>query len=125
MVYDPIVVTVFSNRGVRFELLRKLHFGKFCLSAVHNISRHIVECNTDVQAPAYLRRDDMYDLSSIAVPNSKAKMKPFHSLDEDSWPNMEALGLDESQMRALQMALTKELAIIQGPPGTGKTSLKG
>lgn len=107
--------------------MRKPHFGEAdtqCRSYC-NTSRHIVECNKDVQAPAYLQRGDMYDLSSIAVPDSKGKMKPFHSLDEDSWPNMEALGLDESQMRALQLALTKELAIIQGPPGTGKTSLEG
>lgn len=34
---------------------------------------------------------------------------------------MEELGLDDSQMKALQLALTKELAIIQGPPGTGET----
>lgn len=33
----------------------------------------------------------------------------------------EALKLDDSQMEALQFALTRELAIIQGPPGTGKT----
>ena len=30
-------------------------------------------------------------------------------------------GLDESQAKALEHALTKRLAIIQGPPGTGKT----
>ncbi|MEQ2212320.1 hypothetical protein XENOCAPTIV_029242, partial [Xenoophorus captivus] len=47
--------------------------------------------------------------------------KPFSSLDTEAWPDMEELGLDESQMKAFQLALTKELAIIQGPPGTGKT----
>ena len=46
---------------------------------------------------------------------------PFHSLNEKAWPRMEELGLDESQKAALQLALTKELAIIQGPPGTGET----
>ncbi|XP_071350561.1 NFX1-type zinc finger-containing protein 1 [Trachinotus anak] len=83
--------------------------------------RYIVECSTDVHAPAYLQRTDTYDLSSIADPEYKSRMKPFHSLKEEAWPKMEMLGLDESQMKALQMALTKELAIIQGPPGTGKT----
>ena len=38
-----------------------------------------------------------------------------------SWPKAETLHLDESQLKAVQTALTKEFAIIQGPPGTGKT----
>jgi superfamily II DNA or RNA helicase len=37
------------------------------------------------------------------------------------WPNPELLQLDESQFNAVQMALSKEFAIVQGPPGTGKT----
>ncbi|XP_069003772.1 NFX1-type zinc finger-containing protein 1 [Embiotoca jacksoni] len=83
--------------------------------------RYIVECNKDVQPPAYLRRRDQYDVSSIADPAHKGKIRPFHSLKPEAWPKMEQLGLDESQMQAFQLALTKELAIIQGPPGTGKT----
>ncbi|XP_062822871.1 NFX1-type zinc finger-containing protein 1 [Anolis carolinensis] len=42
-------------------------------------------------------------------------------LDPQQWPSKETLGLDETQLEALRLALTKELAIIQGPPGTGKT----
>lgn len=80
-----------------------------------------MECETDVQPPEYLQRTDMYDLSSIADPDYMDRIQPFHSLKEDAWPRMEELGLDESQMRAFQLALTKELAIIQGPPGTGET----
>ncbi|XP_070815806.1 NFX1-type zinc finger-containing protein 1 [Chaetodon trifascialis] len=83
--------------------------------------RYIVECETDVQPPAYLQRTDTYNLSSVADPEYADSIRPFHSLKEDAWPRMEELGLDESQMRAFQLALTKELAIIQGPPGTGKT----
>ncbi|KAK6320892.1 hypothetical protein J4Q44_G00078680 [Coregonus suidteri] len=83
--------------------------------------RYIVECSSDVHPPAYLPRGDTYDLSAIAVPEFKSSINRFHTLDPDAWPPMEQLGLDESQMRALQLALTKELAIIQGPPGTGKT----
>ncbi|XP_013401833.1 NFX1-type zinc finger-containing protein 1-like [Lingula anatina] len=41
--------------------------------------------------------------------------------DLDKWPTAQDLGLDESQRKAIHLALTKELAIIQGPPGTGKT----
>ncbi|XP_034726304.1 NFX1-type zinc finger-containing protein 1 isoform X2 [Etheostoma cragini] len=83
--------------------------------------RYIVECSTDVHPPAYLQRRDIYDLSSVAHPEHKDGIKPFHSLEARAWPSMEKLGLDESQMRAFQLALTKELTIIQGPPGTGKT----
>ncbi|XP_023137605.3 NFX1-type zinc finger-containing protein 1 [Amphiprion ocellaris] len=83
--------------------------------------RYIVECSTDVRPPTYLYRKDTYDLSSVADPDYKDSMLPFHSLKAEAWPRMEELGLDESQMRAFQLALTKELAIIQGPPGTGKT----
>ncbi|CAK6952727.1 NFX1-type zinc finger-containing protein 1 [Scomber scombrus] len=83
--------------------------------------RYIVECDTDVQPPAYLRRNDIYNLSSVADPDYKASVQAFHSLKAEAWPRMEELGLDESQMKAFQLALTQELAIIQGPPGTGKT----
>ncbi|XP_019734924.1 NFX1-type zinc finger-containing protein 1 isoform X2 [Hippocampus comes] len=83
--------------------------------------RYIVECSTDIHPPAYLPRSDIYDLSSIAANDCAKSIRPFHSLDEIAWPKKEMLSLDGSQMRALQLALTKELAIIQGPPGTGKT----
>ncbi|KAM7006466.1 NFX1-type zinc finger-containing protein 1 [Tautogolabrus adspersus] len=83
--------------------------------------RYIVECSSDVDPPAYLRQNDTYNLAPIAHPKHKRKIRPFHSLNPTAWPKMEELGLDESQMRAMQLALTKELAIIQGPPGTGKT----
>ena len=42
-------------------------------------------------------------------------------LDTRSWPSAEQLDLDNSQLEAVKMALTKEFAVIQGPPGTGKT----
>ncbi|KAM9759617.1 NFX1-type zinc finger-containing protein 1 isoform 1-T2 [Menidia menidia] len=83
--------------------------------------RYIVECSTDVHPPAYLHLGDVYNLSTIAEPLYKASMQPFSCLDLQAWPKMDELGLDESQMSAFQLAITKELAIIQGPPGTGKT----
>ncbi|XP_030275595.1 NFX1-type zinc finger-containing protein 1 isoform X4 [Sparus aurata] len=83
--------------------------------------RYIVECNPDVHHPAYVRKVDTFDLKPVADPDFKDRMKPFNCLEEEAWPRKEELGLDESQMKAFQLALTKELAIIQGPPGTGKT----
>ncbi|XP_028303349.1 NFX1-type zinc finger-containing protein 1 isoform X2 [Gouania willdenowi] len=83
--------------------------------------KYIVECSEKVEPPAYLQRDSKYDLSSVAHRDSKLTMKPFDCLIQGAWPAMDKLGLDESQMKAFQLALTNELAIIQGPPGTGKT----
>ena len=44
-------------------------------------------------------------------------------LNPASWPTAKDLKLDDSQFDALQLALTKEFAVIQGPPGTGKTHI--
>ena len=79
------------------------------MQSYHYVSRYIVECSTDVEPPAYLQRDDVYDLSSVADPDHKDSILPFNSLEAQDWPRMEELGLDESQMRAFQLALTKEL----------------
>ncbi|CAH1264363.1 ZNFX1 [Branchiostoma lanceolatum] len=42
-------------------------------------------------------------------------------LDTDAWPSGEDLQLDESQLGAVQTALTRQFSVIQGPPGAGKT----
>ncbi|KAB5584014.1 hypothetical protein PHYPO_G00102520 [Pangasianodon hypophthalmus] len=84
--------------------------------------RYIVECNQDVHPPAYfVPFERTYDLACIAAEGHKDSMKPFNPLNPTAWPTEEQLGLDDSQLQALKLALTKELAIIQGPPGTGKT----
>ncbi|KAJ8260466.1 hypothetical protein GJAV_G00182490 [Gymnothorax javanicus] len=83
--------------------------------------RYIVECQTDLGPPAYLNFGDEYNLASIAAQGFEGEIQPFSVQNSQAWPPMEHLGLDESQMRALKLALTKEFAIIQGPPGTGKT----
>lgn len=46
---------------------------------------------------------------------------PFDVIDLTKWPLARNTGLDDSQLEALKMALTREVAVIQGPPGTGKT----
>jgi hypothetical protein len=56
----------------------------------------------------------VYDMSAV-FPH--ATEKSFDVLGE--WPEEEC-ALDSSQLRALKLALTSEVAIIQGPPGTGK-----
>ncbi|XP_030388737.1 NFX1-type zinc finger-containing protein 1 [Gopherus evgoodei] len=95
--------------------------------------KYIVECDVLVKEPAYLAMGSTYNLAPLIEEPSPVGKEGFlvspddlrrrrvNVLDPNQWPSMEALKLDESQMQALQLALTKELAIIQGPPGTGKT----
>ncbi|XP_053309484.1 NFX1-type zinc finger-containing protein 1 [Spea bombifrons] len=86
--------------------------------------KYIVECQNDLTPPRYLNMGIHYDLNCLKLEkksfNSPKKDK-INILEPNDWPLKEDLGFDESQMEALRLALTKELAIIQGPPGTGKT----
>uniref|UniRef100_A0A8C5L5Q0 Zinc finger, NFX1-type containing 1 n=1 Tax=Jaculus jaculus TaxID=51337 RepID=A0A8C5L5Q0_JACJA len=93
--------------------------------------QNIVECNSHVKRPHYLIFGGRYDFTPLTKTPSAAADSPKNAkvlqrptvnvLDFSHWPSKEALKLDDSQMEALQFALTRELAIIQGPPGTGKT----
>ncbi|XP_051872615.1 NFX1-type zinc finger-containing protein 1-like [Pristis pectinata] len=108
--------------------------------------KYIVHCQTNVAEPRYLRPGyQNYTLEPLLKDqgsqpqrkSSKGKLinnlfqsnnnlsqgGNFNVLDFKMWPSKERLKFDESQMLALQTAITKELAIIQGPPGTGKTFL--
>ncbi|PFX12822.1 NFX1-type zinc finger-containing protein 1 [Stylophora pistillata] len=66
---------------------------------------YIVNCQEQVEPSVYLR----------SIPQGQI------TFDLTLIVKKKDLGLDDFQYRALQMALTKEFAIIQGPPGTGKT----
>ncbi|NXU15883.1 ZNFX1 protein, partial [Pardalotus punctatus] len=87
--------------------------------------KYIVECDAQVKEPAYLTKGTAYNFAHLVKTSPKEmcpnSLRSVYILDPDQWLSMEALGLDESQMQAFNLALTKELAIIQGPPGTGKT----
>ncbi|XP_061109480.1 NFX1-type zinc finger-containing protein 1-like isoform X2 [Conger conger] len=110
------------------------------------MQRYIVSCEKDISPPKYvLAHRHGYSLEALKNNNQlktqslHMKQRPFFSamamdskhttrrhtvrdiLNFSDWPSKEMLGLDESQMKAVRLALTKELAIIQGPPGTGKT----
>ena len=108
---------------------------------------NIVLCNREVEPPQYLRtaEEPTYDLRAIAGRRVRAvrnheedeyisdddeeddidpddiPVAAVQILQRRTWPSAETLHLDESQLRAVQTALTKRIAIIQGPPGTGKT----
>ncbi|KAI9695913.1 MAG: hypothetical protein M1836_006030 [Candelina mexicana] len=83
-------------------------------------TQHLVNVRTVVDAPLYLKRQPLTNLSSIFTPDGLDEN--FENVDLlHDWPNSSQTELDRSQLAALHRILTKELAIVQGPPGTGKT----
>lgn len=93
--------------------------------------KYIVECDAQVEKPAYLTMDTVYNFAPLMEDSASGddthpgalRRQGVCVLHPNWWPSMETLRLDESQMQALSLALTKELAIIQGPPGTGEKHL--
>ena len=101
--------------------------------------RYLIDNNpTPVSMPVYLQNGETYDIRWL-YPESKRKKNIYRQLywfhvpiqrscgmdidimDESAWPTEYELELDESQIKAIRMALTQEISVIQGPPGTGKT----
>ncbi|XP_078098554.1 NFX1-type zinc finger-containing protein 1-like [Mustelus asterias] len=100
--------------------------------------KYIIECQAHVAEPKYLKygsqnytleplmkeeplkspKQSVFSMFNLLNFNSDFNVRDFRT-----WPSKEKLSFDESQMSAMQTAVTKELAIIQGPPGTGKTFL--
>ncbi|GFR76955.1 NFX1-type zinc finger-containing protein 1 [Elysia marginata] len=83
------------------------------------LSRYILSAEKHIYPPAYYIESPEVDMSCIA--SHGRCLAPVEILDEDDWPEVSSTILNASQMDALKLALTKEIAIIQGPPGTGKT----
>ncbi|RUS87439.1 hypothetical protein EGW08_004814, partial [Elysia chlorotica] len=83
------------------------------------LRRYILSIEKDILPPAYYLESPEVDMSCIAAHGRC--LAPVEILDEDDWPDASQTILNESQMEAMKLALTKEMAIIQGPPGTGKT----
>ena len=71
---------------------------------------------TGIPLPLYLRRNPVLDLNSVLKLN---RARP--PIDVTKWPSLSNTCFDESQLKALHIALSQELSVIQGPPGTGKT----
>ncbi|XP_076097023.1 NFX1-type zinc finger-containing protein 1-like [Mytilus galloprovincialis] len=139
----PDTVFVMAETPAYFEAYRHVLYG---LQHVHEgdlpFEKYIVKCLPNVEKPAYLQRspDAKFDLRPLVDDNIRLDDRkqdeptnayPFSEksgdarninvTDQTSWPPPELLHLDISQLRALETALSKELAVIQGPPGTGKT----
>ena len=80
-----------------------------------------------VNPPNYLNSGEEASTYDIQFILKKRKSRMPHGFtnvtitDSSQWPTLQMTELDESQLKAIQMALTQEIAVIQGPPGTGKT----
>jgi cold shock CspA family protein len=91
-------------------------------------AEQLLRCRAAVAPPAYLRRPgaDRYAMSEV-FPSLEADLgRPaLHVLQDwpppPGQPGAAASALDASQLAAVKLALTREVALIQGPPGTGKT----
>ncbi|XP_050795761.1 NFX1-type zinc finger-containing protein 1-like [Gopherus flavomarginatus] len=97
---------------------------------------YVVQCRTPIAPPAHFGEDVTFDLS-VLHPTGRADKEPMRDTSEghvtavdltavrlgDSyiWSPATFPHLDESQILAIRMALTREFVLIQGPPGTGKT----
>ena len=140
----PDTVFVMAETTAYFEAYRHVLTG---LQNMHNgdlpFENHIVKCLSDVKPPSYLERNPdfifdlrplvdediiLYDRKNGDDDNANYNFSPksddarqIKVTDPTTWPAPELLHLDNSQLRAIQIALSKEFVITQGPPGTGKT----
>ena len=78
-----------------------------------------------MRRPLYLTRKCHFDMSGVLKSKHDNDLCCFDITHNDCWPSCDVEGLDESQIKALQNALTHEVSLIQGPPGTGKTYIGG
>ncbi|CAD8149388.1 unnamed protein product [Paramecium pentaurelia] len=77
----------------------------------------ILKNQNKVFHPKYLQQNSLYQID-LSEQNRYYRQK-IDVLNE-SWPDMEST-LDNSQLKAIKLILSKEVALIKGPPGTGKT----
>ncbi|XP_075772705.1 NFX1-type zinc finger-containing protein 1-like isoform X2 [Pelodiscus sinensis] len=95
--------------------------------------RYVVQCRTSILPPAHLGDHAAFDLSGLRPPQppgdtaegpgSAGDLRAVSPGDSHVWAPETFPHLDESQILAIRMALSREFVLIQGPPGTGKTFL--
>ncbi|KAI8335061.1 P-loop containing nucleoside triphosphate hydrolase protein [Chlamydoabsidia padenii] len=95
------------------------------LSVIKNIpvddlpfKSYLVDVDKDVRVPYYASIKRHYDLDTSPKKKRSNYLKPIDIMD--TWPPYD-IGMDKTQLDALQTILSNDMSIIQGPPGTGKT----
>ncbi|XP_062572126.1 NFX1-type zinc finger-containing protein 1-like [Saccostrea cucullata] len=130
---------VVAETTAYFEAYRHVLEGMKEITQEMPFQKYIVHCQANAKPPKYLLSSGvlLYDFSTLLQREDADKIPVDISCSEiksrdrfeipilstSKWPSAETLHLDHSQHKALQLALTKEIALIQGPPGTGKTFL--
>ncbi|GAB6032359.1 NFX1-type zinc finger-containing protein 1 [Chamberlinius hualienensis] len=84
---------------------------------------NIVFAKASVKPPSYLNVNSIY---LWHFPERKSRFRlvddeSFCPLIDSTWPSADDVRMDESQLKAIKSAITREISLIQGPPGTGKT----
>ena len=135
---DSLAVIPHCNNKTKFEIVESSAYFEATRPILQSLQRAEAEtmpfmkqliegdCSS-VAPPLYLRQNSSdapptYNLSCLY--GSKRSNRPplnIQILDEASWSAAHDCELDESQLNAIRMALSQEVAVIQGPPGTGKT----
>ena len=128
---DPTEPYKMAESPAYYEAYRHILKSLQDLSATPDVmplKKYIIECDfNDVKVPSFLRissRSPQFDMTDIIFSHTRYLpyvRKSFDITGLSTWPNACNTDLDESQLRALKMALSKEVSVIQGPPGTGKT----
>ena len=94
------------------------------LLALQNITtcpfeKQVLKGDCVVEKPAYTSINHTYDFSCLANPGQH--IGDVNIFADETWPRCDDIAVNESQLRALKLALTSNFCLIQGPPGTGKT----
>ncbi|KAK7497641.1 hypothetical protein BaRGS_00011036, partial [Batillaria attramentaria] len=118
------VFTMAETTAAYFEAYRHVLEGLQEMQQNFPLAPYIVECQKNVKPPKYVYSSGglaTMDLRSLLHERSLFPASDVSVVNPKMWPPLEETKFDESQYKAVQTALTKELAIIHGPPGTGKT----
>uniref|UniRef100_T1IT09 RZ-type domain-containing protein n=1 Tax=Strigamia maritima TaxID=126957 RepID=T1IT09_STRMM len=96
------------------------------------LQKYIIDVQRWIEPPDYLDYETTFDFTNamnrtdekddlLLAPKERPRLHRARVVDIHTWPAPETMGLDESQRRAMHLALSSAVAVIQGPPGTGKT----
>ena len=126
--------------GKKFTMIESVaYYNAYCYTLNRLSNSKSLRCPLEIflldpshkmQPPPYiLEADNKVDIRGAVSLHSHSgcpqDLKSFPILDVSAWDNLKSRckNLDDSQLEALQAALTRQIALIQGPPGTGKTFL--